>query len=112
MLAGDTPVLVHNAGCGVEKWTSQGNLDAHFARHGEEMGFTNQAEYRYAAEDLMCVCAGRREGVLIKRDGNTRYFLDPASGEFGIASEKGIVTYYRPENPMRHFDNQPGALIS
>lgn len=39
VLAGDTPVLVHNVGCGVEKWTSKGNLDAHFEKHGEEMGF-------------------------------------------------------------------------
>ncbi|WP_020124657.1 RHS repeat-associated core domain-containing protein [Streptomyces canus] len=111
VLAGDTPVLVHNVGCGVEKWTSKGNLDAHFEKHGEEMGFDSQAEYGYAAEDLMCVCDGRRPGVLIKRDGNTRYFLDPGSGEFGVASEKGIVTYYRPENPMAHFNNQPGALV-
>ncbi len=111
VLAGDTPVLVHNSGCGVEKWTSKGNLDDHFARHGEEMGFDSQAEYGYAAEDLMCVCDGRRPGVMIKRDGNTRYFLDPGTGEFGIAGERGIVTYYRPENPMGHFNNQPGALI-
>ncbi|OHV60889.1 RHS repeat-associated core domain-containing protein [Pseudofrankia sp. BMG5.36] len=108
---GDDEILVHNIGCGVEKWTSQRNLDDHFRRHGEEMGFDSVAEYGYAAEDLMCICVGRREGVLIKRDGNTRYFLDPQSGEFGVASEKGIVTYYRPENPRAHFDSQPGVLI-
>ncbi|MEV5901010.1 hypothetical protein [Streptomyces sp. NPDC052127] len=102
---------MHNVGCGVEKWTSKGNLDAHYEKHGEEMGFDSQAEYGYAAEDLMCVCDGRRPGVLIKRDGNTRYFLDIGSGEFGIASEKGIVTYYRPDNPMAHFNNQPGDLV-
>ncbi len=112
VLAGNTPVLVHNTnGCFGDKWTSQGNLDRHFGDHGAEMGFKAQAEYRYAAEDLMCTCGGRRPGVLMKQDGNTRYYLDPKTGEFGVASNRGIVTYYVPDNPMGHFNIQPGALI-
>ena len=111
VLAGNTPVLVHNTnGCGVHDWTSTQNLDDHFARHGEEMGLATQAEYRYAAQDLMCTCGGRRDGVLIEQDGNTRYFLDPKTGEFGIASERGIVTYDIPENPSAHFNNQPPSV--
>jgi transcriptional regulator with XRE-family HTH domain len=32
-------------------------------------------------------------------------------GEFGIAIDRGIVTYYKPDNPMGHFNNQRGVLI-
>jgi hypothetical protein len=113
VLAGVTPVLAHNAspGCGAERWTSQTNLDDHFERHGADMGFDNVTEYRYAAEDLMCECAGRRPGVIVKRDGTTSYFLDSETGEFGIRGSRGIVTYYIPDNPRGHFENQPGAIV-
>ncbi|WP_322763069.1 polymorphic toxin-type HINT domain-containing protein [Frankia sp. Cr2] len=110
--AGTTPVLVHNADdCFGDKWTSQSNLDQHFGDHGSEMGFKSQAEYRYAAEDLMCTCGGRRPGVLIKQDGKTKYYLDPRTGEFGVASDRGIVTYFKPDDPMSYFNKQPGVLI-
>lgn len=75
------------------------------------MGFESPAEYKAAAEDLMCMCVDRRPGVLVKQDGSTRYFLDPQTGEFGITGSKGIVTYFEPDNPMRYFDDQPGVLI-
>jgi hypothetical protein len=111
VLAGTTPVLVHNTGgCGAEKWTSQTNLDDHFGRPGKDMGFQTQAEYRYAA-DLMCICGGRRSGVMIKQDGNTRYFLDPKTGEFGITGDRGVVTYYKPDNLLGRFNNRSGVFI-
>lgn len=108
VLAGNTPVLVHND-CNGDRWTSIGNLDEHFERHGREMGFETSAEYDYAARDLMCVCNGRREGVLIKRDGTTDYYFDPKSDEFGITGPRGIVTYYKADK--RYFDSRPGVIV-
>jgi hypothetical protein len=58
------------------------------------MGFDSQIEYDYAARDLTCMCDGARTGVLVKRDGTTMRFVDPATGEFGVTSPQGIVTHF------------------
>jgi RHS repeat-associated protein len=108
VLAGTTPVLVHNSGCGGDKWTSPDNLNQHFDKHGEEMGYDTKSEYDYAAQDLMCECDGRRPGVQVKVDGATRYYFDPESKEFGIRSDKGVVTYYNAD--QSYFNRQPGTL--
>jgi hypothetical protein len=110
VVAGSTPVLVHNTnGCVGDKWTSQGNLNDHFDKHGADMGYYTKSEYDYAARDLMCECDGRRPGVKIKVDGTTRYFFDPATKEFGIADTNGIVTYYNAD--QAYFNGQPGTLL-
>ena len=108
-MAGTTPVLVHN--CGGDKWASKGNLDRHFDDHGAEMGYQSPAEYGAGAEDLMCTCAGRRPGVIQKQEGSTNYFLDPESGEFGKTGDRGIVTYFKPDDPMDYYNRQPGVPV-
>ncbi|WP_157577056.1 hypothetical protein [Saccharomonospora iraqiensis] len=107
----DEFALVHNANCGADAWTSKSNMDDHFDKHGSEMGFETPAEYAYAAEDLMCMCDGRRPGVMVNRDGDTRYFFDKETGEFGIASDKGIVTYYKADAGIDHFNEQRGVIV-
>ncbi|MFV2198613.1 RHS repeat-associated core domain-containing protein [Nocardiopsis sp. LOL_012] len=102
--AGDLDLLSHNC-----DWTSRSNLDDHYDRHAKDMGIESQVEYRYAAEDLMCDCDGLRPGVQVKADGNTNYHLDPESGEFGVKSERGIVAYFEPDDPMDYFNRQPGT---
>ncbi|MFI7064662.1 polymorphic toxin-type HINT domain-containing protein [Kribbella sp. NPDC050124] len=110
VLAGNTPVLVHNtAGCSGDRWTSRRNLDDHYDAHGEQMGFATKSEYDYAARDLMCTCEGRRPGMLIKQDGTTRYYFDPKTGEFGITVDRGIVTYFNADKA--YFNGQPGTLV-
>ncbi|MEY9211487.1 RHS repeat-associated protein [Thermobifida halotolerans] len=106
-LAGATPVLNHNC-----SWTSQANLDNHYRKHGEEMGFETQIEYQSAAEDLMCDCDGLRSGVRTRTVDGTTYYLDEESGEFGVKSERGIVTYYNAgENAVSYFERQGGFEV-
>jgi RHS repeat-associated protein len=111
VLAGGTPVLVHNSNCFGDKWSDANNLDEHFRKHGEEMGFDTMTEYNYAAQDLMCMCDGRRPGVLLKRDGDVQRFFDPESGEFGSAGPRGIITYFKPDDGLDYFRRQPGVEV-
>ncbi len=111
VLAGKTPVLVHNSNCFGDKWSDTNNLDEHFRKHGEEMGFDTMTEYNYAAQDLMCMCDGRRPGVRMKRDGDVQRFFDPESGEFGSAGPRGIITYFKPDDDLDYFRRQPGVEV-
>ncbi|WP_147397536.1 polymorphic toxin-type HINT domain-containing protein [Amycolatopsis panacis] len=108
--AGSEDVLVHNAGCGADGWSSARNLDVHFAKHGAEMGYESQIEYREAAADLTCTCDGRRSGVKVKQQGTTKFYFDPATDEFAVTGTKGIVTFFKA--PPGYFEAQPGILIS
>ncbi|MFC4561964.1 polymorphic toxin-type HINT domain-containing protein [Nocardiopsis mangrovi] len=113
VLAGDSSLLVHNQNlCGADEWTTSGNLDRHYADHGDEMGYETQIEYSSAAIDLMCECDGARPGVLIKRDGDKAYYFDPESGEFGTRSSRGIITFFIPDDPQSYFDRQSGVLVN
>ncbi|MBP2478603.1 RHS repeat-associated protein [Crossiella equi] len=111
VLVGKAPVLVHNSKCFGDEWSGAKNLDEHFNKHGDEMGFDTVAEYKYAAQDLMCLCDGRRPGVLMKKDGEVHRFFDPGSGEFGATGPRGIITYFKPENGMDYFRRQPGVEV-
>ncbi|SFO06979.1 intein C-terminal splicing region/RHS repeat-associated core domain-containing protein [Amycolatopsis rubida] len=105
VLAGTTPVLVHNCG----GWTSEGNLDRHFDKHGHEMGIDTKSEYDYAARDLTCTCGGRRPGVQIKQDGAKTYYFDPHTSEFAVTGNEGIMSYYHAD--QAYFGRQPGMLV-
>ncbi|MET7648643.1 polymorphic toxin-type HINT domain-containing protein, partial [Streptomyces sp. NPDC005426] len=100
--------LVHNC----DEWTSKGNLDEHYQKHGDEMGYESQREYEEAAKDLMCDCDGGRPGVLVKEaseDGTVRYF-DPATGEYGMKSKKGIISFYKLDGGLAAFKGMPGTM--
>ncbi|WP_139219662.1 polymorphic toxin-type HINT domain-containing protein, partial [Actinopolyspora alba] len=111
-VAGETPILVHNNDCFGDNWSSDKNLDDHYKRHGEEMGFDTMTEYNYAAQDLMCTCDGRRPGVLMKQDEEkVRRFFDPDSGEFGSAGPRGIITYFEPDHGIDYYRGQDGMEV-
>ncbi|MFD5782998.1 polymorphic toxin-type HINT domain-containing protein [Streptomyces sp. NPDC126933] len=100
--------LVHNC----DEWTSKGNLDEHYEKHGDEMGYESQREYEEAAKDLLCDCDGGRPGVLVKEaseDGSIRYF-DPATGEYGMKSKKGIISFYKLDGGLAAFKGMPGTM--
>ncbi|WP_106584425.1 polymorphic toxin-type HINT domain-containing protein [Murinocardiopsis flavida] len=105
--AADEAVLVQNC----DEWTGQGNLDDHYSKHGEKMRYESQIEYKEAAKDLMCDCDGGRPGVIAKVDragGAVRYF-DPETGEYGMKSSKGIITFYKLDGGQSTFDAMPGG---
>jgi hypothetical protein len=104
---GPQNALVHNC----DEWTSKGNIDEHYEKHGEEMGYESQIEYEEAAKDLMCDCDDGRPGVIAKDDsssGTTRYF-DPETGEYGMKSKKGIITFYKLDGGLATFNKMPGT---
>jgi hypothetical protein len=97
-----------------DQWASDGNLRSHWEDHrrDDNADWESEAEYREAAIDLMSTDGGRRPGVKIKTDGDTSYFFDPATGEFGRSGPRGIITYYIPSpDPQAHFDRQPGTEV-
>lgn len=49
VLAGAAPVVVHNGNCFGGTWSDDNNLDEHFRKHGEEMGFDTMTECNCAA---------------------------------------------------------------
>ncbi|MGQ4513755.1 polymorphic toxin-type HINT domain-containing protein [Streptomyces sp. DW26H14] len=109
VLAGTAPVLVHNC----NEWTSQSNLDIHYGKHADEMGFDSQIEYSEAAKALMCDCDGGLPGVMRKIDASSpdgiviRYF-DPETGEYGMKGPKGIITFYELDGGIATFKAMPG----
>ncbi|WP_026925418.1 hypothetical protein [Glycomyces arizonensis] len=97
-----------------DQWASPENLTSHYQDHrnDDNAEWESEAEYREAAIDLMSTDGGRREGVRIKTDGDTSYFYDPATGEFGRSGPRGIITYYIPiPDPEAHFNRQPGTEV-
>lgn len=114
MLAGTTPILVHNTGCGADAWSPGDTLSNHYAVHGADMGFQSEAEYREAAIDLTCSCDGLRTDVLRKTDSVTgkSYFYDPATSEFAITYPSGIDTYYTLDGGMDSFSGMPGDPVN
>lgn len=94
-------VLVRN--CHI--WTSSSNLKIHYDKHGDDMGFSSQTEYEYAAMEFMCMCEPN-PNLQVKRIGGKTYFFDATTSEFGVVGNKGIMTYQTPT--QRYFDNLKG----
>lgn len=95
------------------KWSDDNNLNSHFDTHGNEMGFDNKAEYQYAAMDLVDTSGGPRPNTQVKVEGDKSYFLDTETGEFAVAGNNGIITYFTPSpNPQKYFDEQTGTVVS
>uniref|UniRef100_UPI00374CEA8F polymorphic toxin-type HINT domain-containing protein n=1 Tax=Streptomyces asiaticus TaxID=114695 RepID=UPI00374CEA8F len=110
VLADRTPVLVHNC----DEWTSQGNLDIHYGKHADDMGYDSQIEYREAAKDLTCDCDGGRPGIMRKFDdssdeGATIRYFDPSTGEYGMKGPRGIITFYELDGGINTFKQMPGT---
>jgi len=112
VVAGTTPVLVHNV-CDGDGWGSNTRLAQKFEKHGEKLGYETEWEYENGSIDLTCVCDGRRSGVLSKTDsvsGKT-YFYDPHSGEFAIVLRgNGILDYYHLDGGIGSFNGMPGMM--
>ncbi|MFB9300428.1 polymorphic toxin-type HINT domain-containing protein, partial [Kibdelosporangium philippinense] len=105
-------ILVHNTGgCGGDQWTSDFNLDEHYNKHGRDMGFYLKEDYQKAAQQFLCTCRGRPSTMKIKQNGTTKYYYDTATGEYGMTGQKGIITYFEPDDGLAYFDRQPGFEI-
>ncbi|QSB13578.1 hypothetical protein JQS43_18590 [Natronosporangium hydrolyticum] len=109
VIAGDTPILVHNC----NTWSGSNRLAEKHKKHGTEMGAQSEREYAEGAIDLTCLCDGGRPGVVRRTNsvsGKT-YHYDPQTGEFAIThGQHGILNYYNLDGGMKSFNGLPGDL--
>lgn len=80
-----------------------GQLEAHFRKHGDEMGFKTQEDYLRAAQAL--VRGG--PGVETYQRGGDILFFRAATGEFAVLSERNVIrTYFKPSDGRRYWERQ------
>ncbi|GAA2162899.1 MULTISPECIES: hypothetical protein [Glycomyces] len=97
-----------------DKWADN-NLESHYDSHKDDptAEWDSMADYQYAAIDLMTTDGGRRPGVKIKVTGDTAYYFDPATGEFGRSGPRGIITFFIPHpDPEGYWTRQPGTEVA
>jgi YD repeat-containing protein len=78
-------------------FSTDSQLQDHFARHGSDFGATTATDYEQQANNFLNSPAGN--GVLQKVRANgdiVRY--NPVTDEFGVAKSNGVIrTYYKPD---------------
>ncbi|MFJ6849650.1 polymorphic toxin-type HINT domain-containing protein [Streptomyces sp. NPDC091271] len=117
VLAGDTPVLVHNNNCGFRPGVADEKYDKHVMGlddAGNPTRTPDMPEYdtpdgfdRYVADaerlmDPASLPAGAREAV---RSDGVVIRLD-AQGRIGMRNGNTITTYFRPDDPAAYFANE------
>lgn len=86
------------------EFRSEEQLQEHFDKHGEEMGYATPEDYVEAANQVVMA-----EDVLHKleeEDGDDVYYLEETN-EFVVISQDGYLrTYFWPEDGKDYFDRQ------
>lgn len=81
-----------------------GQLERHFRKHGEEMGFATQEEYLHAAQALV---RGGPGVETLRRDGGDTLFYKERTNEFAVLSGRNVIrTYFRPDDGRRYWERQ------
>ncbi|WP_405060620.1 polymorphic toxin-type HINT domain-containing protein [Kribbella sp. NBC_01505] len=122
VLAGSTPVLVHNCGTG-ELTFRPGEDDIHYNKHvlgvlkngtskdgGADMPeFLDKQDYVAGARDLLGGEAG--PGVLEGTRGTDTLRFDTGTGAFGVKTSEGIVrTFFRPAGGEDYYRGIAGLV--
>ncbi|MCC6646326.1 MAG: hypothetical protein IT374_12240 [Polyangiaceae bacterium] len=85
---------------------ARGQLEAHFAKHGAELGAATKEEYLARAQAL--VRGGPGIDALTQADGDTCFF-EEATGELAVVSARRVLrTYFKPRDGRRYFERQRG----
>ena len=88
-------------------WTSEGNLQNHFDRHGSSMGYNNANQYGQGARNNM-TAPGTTSAPARNGDGRTGYF-NSSTGRLTIVNENGrIITYFEPSRGWEYFNEHFG----
>ena len=92
-------------------WTSAGSLGDHFAEHGEEVGAQTEAEYEAGAAFISCDCDPSDTSILRRFDSTTQTatYFDTQNGELVVKSQRGLVTYFKPDRGLEYF-NDPNRV--
>ncbi|EGX59580.1 hypothetical protein SZN_12073 [Streptomyces zinciresistens K42] len=117
VLAGTTPVLVHNSNCDFEIGVADEKYDKHVLGlddSGNPTRRPDMPEYdtddgfeRYVADAQALMCPGscpaaareavRSDGVIIRID---------SQGRIGMRNGNAITTYFRPDDPLAYFQRE------
>ncbi|MFH0241304.1 hypothetical protein ACGRHY_02420 [Streptomyces sp. HK10] len=117
MLAGATPVLVHNSNCDFKIGAADEKYDKHVLGlddSGNPTRRPDMPEYetddgfeRYVADAQALMCPGscpaaareavRSDGVIIRMD---------SQGRIGMRNGNTITTYFRPDDPLAYFQRE------
>ncbi|MGA5703846.1 polymorphic toxin-type HINT domain-containing protein [Peterkaempfera bronchialis] len=117
VLAGETPVLVHNSNCDFKIGVADEKYDKHVLGlddSGNPTRRPDMPEYdtddgfeRYVADAQALMCPGscpaaareavRSDGVIIRMD---------SQGRIGMRDGNTITTYFRPDDPLAYFQRE------
>ncbi len=117
VLAGKTPVLVHNSNCDFKMGVADEKYDKHVLGlddSGNPTRTPDMPEYdtpdgfeRYVADAKALMCPGncpaavreavRSDGVIIRMD---------SQGRIGMRNGSTITTYFRPDDPLAYFTRE------
>lgn len=79
-------------------------LEAHYEKHGKEMGFSSSKEYEMSASDVVNNPESLHKTE--KEDGDDVYYKENTN-EFVVVSTDGYIrTYFNPDSGKKYFDRQ------
>jgi hypothetical protein len=97
------PIVISPVG-----FRSQAELDAHFAKHGREVGAADERDYLHRAQELRDAPLGTDVAEIVRRDG-VRTRFDRRDGGFIAFNQNGVIrTYFRPADGEAYFLRQAG----
>jgi len=97
------PIVISPVG-----FRSQAELDAHFAKHGREVGAADETDYLHRAQELRDAPLGSDVAEIVRRDG-VRTRFDRRDGGFVAFNPNGVIrTYFRPADGEAYFLRQGG----
>lgn len=97
------PIVISPVG-----FRSQAELDAHFAKHGREVGAADERDYLHRAQQLRDAPLGTDVAEIVRRDG-VRTRFDRRDGGFIAFNQNGVIrTYFRPADGEAYFLRQAG----
>ena len=74
-----------------------GQLEAHYLKHGDQLGYNNQEQYLQGAQALLNAPQGNDVLQKIRPNGDVQRYR-PSSGEFAVMTKSGrIRTYFKTD---------------
>lgn len=122
VLAGTTPVLVHNSNCGWDMTKIDEKYDKHVLGEGKRPGESaDMPEYehpvngvdgfdRYNQDACALMCGPKGEGVreVVRSGDGAILLLDTKTGRLGIMQNGKITNFFRPDDPLKYMEGESG----
>jgi len=76
---------------------ASGQLEAHFLKHGDQLGYNSQEQYLQGARELLNAPPGKDVLEKIRPNGDVMHYR-MSSGEFAVMTKSGrIRTYFKAD---------------